>query len=68
MKAKTKTTTKSAKQLALNQAAVLQTERDFKDALLMVSITVNVFILCLWVALQVTTRYDSALTVFFFSR
>jgi len=68
MKANTNTTKKSAKQLAMEQAAVLQTERDFKDALLMVSVTVNLFVFCLWVALQVTTRYDSALTLLFFNR
>lgn len=61
----TKTTIKND---VMGPTAMLATERDFKDALLMVSITANLFILCLWVALQVTTAYDAALTSFFFDR
>ncbi len=65
MKAKSKTTTKK---LAVEKAAVLQTERDFKDALLLVSLTANVFALSLWVAMKATSQYDSALMTFFFGR
>lgn len=53
---------------AVNQEALLQSERDFKDALLIVSITANLFVVCLWVALQVTSRYDTSLTSFFIHR
>jgi hypothetical protein len=53
---------------AVDPSALVQTERDFKDALLTVSIFANLFILCLWVALQTTAQYDSALVNFFFSR
>lgn len=49
-------------------SALAQTERDFKDAMLTVSIFVNMFILCLWVALQMTSQYDTALVDFFISR
>ncbi|MGB3945664.1 MAG: hypothetical protein WBK76_02390 [Candidatus Saccharimonadales bacterium] len=49
-------------------SAVLQTERDFKDALLTVSIFANLFMLCVWVALQATTQYDAALANFFLNR
>ncbi len=66
MATKTNTTTQSDD--IMNPVAMLATERDFKDALLMVSITVNLFVLCLWVAVQVTTVYDTALTNFFFGR
>lgn len=47
---------------------VLQTERDFKTALLVVSLTSNLFIVSMWVALQVTSRYDTALAGFFLDR
>lgn len=35
-----------------NREAILETEKDFKDALLIVSITANLFLLTLWVASQ----------------
>ena len=46
-------------------SAIAQTERDFKDAVLTVSIFVNLFLLSIWVALQVTSKYDDALATFF---
>ncbi|MES2876278.1 MAG: hypothetical protein V4678_02285 [Patescibacteria group bacterium] len=49
-------------------SAIVQTERDLKDALLTVSVFVNLFILCLWVALQTTSQYDVALVNFFVTR
>ncbi len=49
-------------------SAIMQTERDFKDALLTVSVFVNLFMLCVWVALQATTQYDTALATFFLNR
>lgn len=49
-------------------SANFQTERDFKDALLTVSIFANLFVLCIWVALQATSQYDSALVSFFLKR
>lgn len=55
------------KQLA-DPSALVQTERDFKDAVLTVSVFVNLFILCLWVAIQTTTQYDAALIDFFVAR
>lgn len=55
-------------QTMADPSAVLQTERDFKDALLTVSIFANLFILCIWVALQATTKYDTALADYFLNR
>lgn len=49
-------------------SAIAQTERDFKDAILTVSIFANLFILCIWVALQTTSQYDAALANFFLTR
>jgi hypothetical protein len=66
MKAKQKITKKLTE--SMSQEAVLQTERDFKDALLVVSMTANLFMVSLWVALQVTSRYDTSLMSFFLHR
>lgn len=40
-------------------AAIEQTNKDFKNSLLIVSISINVFIFTVWLALQVTAAYDS---------
>jgi len=61
-----KKTKQSSKQR--NQVAVFTTGADARTALLVVSITINLFIFCLWVALQVTGRYDQALYNFFIHR
>ena len=39
-------------------AAIEQTNKDFKNSLLIVSIGINVFIFTAWLALQVTAAYD----------
>ncbi|AHB42468.1 hypothetical protein RAAC3_TM7C00001G0622 [Candidatus Saccharibacteria bacterium RAAC3_TM7_1] len=68
MKKSQKTSRTSQARASKGMMAWVQTERDFKDALLIVSLTINLFILCLWAALQVTTNYDDALVSFFFNR
>lgn len=45
-----------------------QTTADFKNALLIVSLLVNAFILIAWVTLQVTTMYDAQVAAFLFVR
>lgn len=40
-------------------AAIEQTNKDFKNSLLIVSVSINVFIFTAWLALQVTAAYDS---------
>lgn len=67
MKKKTNTTTDSTTDV-MAPLAMLATEHDLKDALLMASLSINLFVLSLWVALQVTTVYDAALMGFFFGR
>lgn len=57
----------TAKQMA-DPSAIIQTERDFKDAIMTVSVFVNLFFLCLWVALQTTAQYDVVLADFFVNR
>ncbi len=59
---------KFSKKAVDEPSALARTERDFKDALLTVSIFTNMFMLCLWVALQATSQYDTALVDFFLSR
>jgi hypothetical protein len=51
-----------------SRAVVFTTGADVKTALLIVSVTINLFVLCLWVALQVTSYYDQALVNFFIHR
>lgn len=43
------------------EVVVDQAIQDFRSALLVVSIAVNIAILFIWVILQLTTKYDSAL-------
>ena len=45
-----------------------QTHQDIVLALLVVSLTVNLFVLVGWVTLQVTSVYDSEVAVFLFTR
>ena len=60
--------TKSTKQAVSMHEAIVQSQRDFLNALLIVSVTANLFIVCLWVAVNVTSHYDAALVDFFFHR
>lgn len=69
MKEAVRTSSKVVKRLnKVNFSAIAQTERDFKDAVLTVSVFANLFILSIWVALQVTSEYDTALATFFLQR
>jgi len=47
---------------------IMQTNRDAMTALLIVSLTINLFILIGWIALQVTTAYDTQVASFLFTR
>jgi len=49
-------------------ADIRQTRIDFMTALLIVSLTVNLFVLVGWVTLQVTDVYDDQVKSFLFSR
>lgn len=71
MKQKTKTTTKVKKniQQTVKDTLVLnQTSQDFRNALLIVSVGINLFVLTAWIALQVTTVYDAQVAHFLFVR
>lgn len=43
------------------EQAVVQSNEDFKNALIIVSITINVFILVTWIATQVSEEYAAQL-------
>ena len=45
-----------------------QLNQDFKNAVLIVSLLVNAFVLIGWVTLQVTTYYDAQVAAFLFAR
>jgi len=49
-------------------AKTSQTNEDAKNALLIVSLTVNAFVLIGWVTLQVTSIYDYQVAAFLFTR
>lgn len=50
------------------EAALAQVNKDAMTALLIVSLTVNLFVLIGWVALQVTSAYDAEIAAFLFTR
>lgn len=60
--------TQNVAQAATSQAAVLNlshyTTNDLKNALLLVSVFINVFIFTAWLTLQVTDRYNAAIISF----
>lgn len=45
-----------------------QLSHDLKSALLIVSVLANLFILTGWIALQVTSQFDSQVSTFLFTR
>lgn len=69
MKTKLKrVTSKLSRVQPADPSAIAQTERDFKDAIMTVSVFVNLFVLCVWVALQATAQYDAQLAAYFINR
>lgn len=42
--------------------------QDLKNSVLIVSVVINLFFLSLWIALQVTTKFDTSLVGFFLGR
>jgi hypothetical protein len=40
--------------------------QDFRNSVLIVSVVANLFVLTAWIALQVTTKYDSQVATFLF--
>lgn len=50
------------------EAAVTRTHQDIVLSILIVSLVANLFVLTAWIALKVTTAYDSEVATFLFSR
>lgn len=61
-------TTRSKKVSSKKSSALLQTGADLRTAVLIVSLLINAFVVCLWVTLATTTEYDVALSQFFLGR
>lgn len=67
----TKTTSKKVEQTSAEVTAVAaidQTDQDFKNALLIVSLAVNSIVLIAWVALKVTSQFDYQVASLLFYR
>ena len=52
-------------ELLTQEGAVSTVSQDLRNSLLIVSIVANVMVFALWLTLQVTSQYNSALTSFF---
>jgi hypothetical protein len=46
--------------------AVFQTGEDFRNALLVISLVVNLFVLVSWLVVETTDRYDAAVVSLLF--
>ncbi|HMH70280.1 MAG TPA: hypothetical protein VK502_02685 [Candidatus Saccharimonadales bacterium] len=71
MTEKTKNTTKKQTVEAEENVAAVVTShlsQDLKSSLLIVSLVANLAVLTAWIAIQVTSQYDSQLVSFLFSR
>lgn len=72
MAQKTKTTTnKEQTEAVVEMASAVPTSQmtqDLKTAVLIVSVVANLFVFTTWVALQVTSQYDSQISQFLFTR
>lgn len=65
-----KTNTNNALSDATDQPALadLKMNQDLKHSILIVSLLVNMIVLTMWIALQVTTQYDGQVASFLFTR
>jgi hypothetical protein len=52
-------------ELLTQEGAASTVSQDLRNSLLIVSIVANVMVFALWLTLQVTSQYNSALTSFF---
>jgi hypothetical protein len=65
-----KTNTNNTLSDATDQPALadMKMNQDLKHSILIVSLLVNMVVLTLWIALQVTTQYDGQVASFLFTR
>ncbi|GEM_PF-3248097 len=66
--AKASSATVSTRKVNPKKPALFSTWADTKNSLLIVSLLANLFVLCLWITLNITSHYDSALYSFFITR
>lgn len=59
---------KKALLVAEDQIATMTLAEDVRNSVLIVSLLVNMFILIAWVTMQVTTKYDYAVSALIFGR
>jgi len=63
-----KTTATKTKRSVKPSISVFETSKDLKNAVLIISLLGNFFILSLWIVLNTTSYYDSVLFNFFINR
>ena len=69
MAQKTNTTKiESAAEATMEMVQASTMSQDLKSAVLIVSVIANLFIFTAWIALQVTTRFDTQIASFLFNR
>jgi len=68
MTVKTKTTNENPTTEAENAVVLSHMGQDLKNSVLIVSLVANLIVLTAWIALQVTTQYDSQLASFIFGK
>lgn len=64
----TNTTKNESTGMATEMVQASHMSQDLKTAVLIVSVVANLFIFTAWIALQVTTQYDTQIAGFLFSR
>lgn len=69
MKQKTKNPTTRTTDTKIQKDVIYsQLSYDLKSSLLIVSVAANLFVMTAWIALQVTSQYDSQISSFLFTR
>ena len=68
MKQNKKTATVQIEEAISSALPASQMTQDLKTAVLVVSVFANMFIFTVWIALQVTTKFDAQIASFLFNR
>jgi hypothetical protein len=68
MTVKTKNTIENQTTEAENAVVLSHMGQDLKNSVLIVSLVANLIVLTAWIALQVTTQYDTQLASFIFGQ
>jgi hypothetical protein len=68
MKDNTNTDNASLESMTYSAVADLKVNQDLKHSILIVSLVVNLAVFTAWIALQVTTQYDTQIASLLFTR